>query len=264
MASQHWLTGKTVVITRPIEQSGSLAESIRNAGGLPLIAPLLEIVPDPNFPSRLKTSPAGNLDTCDLAIFISPNAVHASLPHLLAQAGHWPAHLQAAAIGPGTASALASFGITNTLLPKRSFDSEGLLETPTLQASPIQGKRVFLFKGNGGRELLAETLMARGAEVFLFPCYVRRPPNQLLAPFRQHWATGTLDALLVSSSESLDNLLAAPLSATERLTLLKTPVFVPHVRIQLKAESVGFLKVILTPPTDTGLMAGLLAYNGSP
>ena len=76
----------------------------------------------------------------------------------------WPAGLIAFAPGPGTAEALADAGIANVRIPATTFDSDGLLALPEL-ASTSQGKRVLIFRGDGGREQLGDTLRARGAEV---------------------------------------------------------------------------------------------------
>ncbi|MGS9164769.1 uroporphyrinogen-III synthase, partial [Salmonella enterica subsp. enterica serovar Infantis] len=47
--------------------------------------------------------------------------------------------------------------------------SEALLQLPELQN--IAGNRALILRGNGGRELLGETLTALGAEVSFFECY---------------------------------------------------------------------------------------------
>jgi uroporphyrinogen-III synthase len=180
------------------------------------------------------------------------------LPELLRNQA-WPNTLQAAAVGPGTANALAQFGI-DCLLPESRFDSEGLLARPELQTTAVQGQSVLLLRGDGGRELLADTLTQRGANVEAIACYARHAPANLAAPFRATWLTGTLDGILISSSEGLDNLLAGT-SAAEHDKLFLTPLFVPHPRIAEKAKSAGFLNVILTPPAEAGMLAGLLAYN---
>jgi uroporphyrinogen-III synthase len=252
------LTGRRIAITRPKAQFDSLAEAVRLQGGVPIAAPLLEITGIDNN-QALQTA-AIQLSQYCLAIFISPNAVSHSLPTLL-ENQPWPALLQVAAIGPGTAKALGEQGIHHCMLPPEAqFDSEGLLSRTELQASAISGQRVLLLRGEGGRELLADTLSARGATVEAIACYRRQAPLAIAEPFIEGWANKSLDGIVLSSSESLDNLMGA-LSTAQLQCLSLTPIFVPHTRIAERCRNAGLQQVVLTPPAEEGMLAGLLAYN---
>ncbi|MEY2633501.1 MAG: hypothetical protein RIR00_2155 [Pseudomonadota bacterium] len=248
------LAGRTIVVTRPRAQAGGLAAAIVAAGGAPLLFPLLEIEPAAD-PAPLAAA-AARLGDYALAIFISPNAVNYSLPALPA----WPAGLLPAAVGQGTVKALAAAGIPGAIAPQQRFDSEALLELPQLQAAALAGRRVVIFRGDGGRELLGDTLRARGAQVDAIPCYRRLPPALGPAVLHAAWDAGQLDALTVSSSEGLRYLLDL-LDAAGRARLMATPLFVPHARIADNARALGLQQVILTGPADAGIVAGLCAYN---
>jgi uroporphyrinogen-III synthase len=250
------LSGRTIVVTRPRAQASRLADLIAGLGGEAVIFPLLEISPVAD-PGPLQAAVLG-LDSCSLAIFISPNAVAFSLPAILRRRA-WPAGLRAAAIGQSSVALLASYGIENTLAPAERFDSEALLELPELQRGYVAGRRVVIFRGNGGRELLAQTLRERGAEVDYVACYQRSAPTDA-APLRTLWRIGQLDALTISSSEGLRNLVDL-LDAPERACLRETPLFVPHQRIAEQAQALGLSRVILTGPADTGIIAALGAYR---
>jgi len=65
-------------------------------------------------------------------------------------------------------------------------------------------------------------------------------------------------AVTLTSSEGLDNLLSA-IGDTERIALVKLPVFVPHARIAAHARTQG-LTAIATAGGDAGLIAGLLEW----
>jgi uroporphyrinogen-III synthase len=251
------LHGRTVVVTRPRAQAAALAARIAALGGEAVVFPLLEIEPavDPAPLAAL----ADRLGEYALAVFVSPNAVEHSLPVLLARAP-WPAGLQAAAVGQSTVAALAERGVPGAIAPRERFDSEALLELPALQAERIAGRRVAILRGNGGRELLADTLRARGAHVDCVPCYRRLPPHAGAAPLVALWAAGRLDALTVSSSEGLRNLVDL-LDPEARTHLAATPLFVPHARIAEAATALGLRRVILTGPADAGILDGLCAYN---
>lgn len=253
------LAGKTIVVTRPRAQAGPLAEAIAAQGGQPLIFPLLEIGPSAD-PQPLATAVA-RLADYSLAVFISPNAVAHALPTLLAN-GPWPAGLIPAAVGPGTVKVLAAAGIAGCIAPTERFDSEALLELPELAADRVDGRRIAIFRGDGGRELLADTLRQRGAIVDCVTCYRRTGPGDGVAPLIAAWRAGQLDALTVSSSEGLRYLVDL-LDAEGRRFLEKTPLFVPHARIAENARSLGLGNIILTEAADAGLVAGLLAYNWS-
>ena len=249
------LAGKRILVTRPAAQAATLAALIEGQGGEAICFPLLTIAPADNAQPLLQA--IDHLDDYALAIFISPNAVDFSVPQMLARRP-WPAALQAAAIGPGTVAQLAGHGIGPVIAPAQRFDSEALLERPELQAERVAGQKVLILRGNGGRELLAETLAARGARVDAVACYQRSAvtgKEPLLSLLRNN----RLDALTLSSSEGLHALLALlDTDAGERLRSL--PVFVPHRRIYEIAGELGLSRRVLTAPADAGIIAGLCEY----
>ena len=251
------LAGRTIVVTRPQAQAAPLAGAIVAAGGKPLIFPLLEI--SPAIDQQPLAEAAERLGSYVLAVFISPNAADHALPVLLAQQA-WPESLTPAAVGQGTVKVLAERGIPGCIAPTERFDSEALLELPALAAERIKGKRIAIFRGDGGRELLADTLRERGATVDCITCYRRSGPSDGVAPLMAAWRAGQLDALTVSSSEGLRYLLDL-LDAEGREYLQKTPIFVPHARIAENARALGLSNIILTEAADAGILAGLRAYN---
>lgn len=251
------LAGRTIVITRPQAQAGPLAEAIAAAGGVPLIFPLLEISAAPD-PQPLHDA-VSRLADYALAVFISPNAVDYAVPAIL-ERGPWPVNVTPAAVGPGTVAALAAHGVAGCLVPGERFDSEGLLALPELATGSVDGRRIAIFRGDGGRELLADTLRERGAAVDCIACYRRSGPSAGAAPLLAAWRAKALDALAVSSSEGLRYLVDL-LDVDGRAFLQKTPLFVPHARIAESARALGLSNIILTEAADTGILAGLRAYN---
>lgn len=246
------LAGKVIAVTRPQAQAGPLAAAIAAAGGEAFCFPLLDIAPADDLAPL--AAAVARLADYDFAAFVSPNAVDHALPAILRH-GPWPGGLQALAVGPGTVKALAAHGVGDCLAPSERFDSEALLDLPGLAPAQVAGRRVALFRGDGGRELLAETLRARGAVVDAIPCYRRSAPGD----FTVLADAARLDGITLSSSEALRHLVAGLGIARVR----DIPLFVPHARIAELAQALGLTRVILTPPADQGLIDGLLAYNWS-
>lgn len=245
------LAGRGIVVTRPQQQSAALACMIAAAGGRALLFPVTEI----RDTDRLAEFDAviDRLDQYRIAIFISPNAAERALRRILARRS-WPPTLAAAAIGPGGAAALAAQGIADVTVPARRFDSEGLLGTPLLQS--VAGRPVVIFRGNGGREFLAEALRERGATVDLVESYRRERPQADAAPLLAAWSRGEVDAVTVTSSEGLRNLFAM-LGAAGEAALRRTPMFVPHPRIAAVARELGCARVFECDAGDSGLIAAL-------
>ncbi len=248
------LAGRHVVVTRPAGQAAHLAEALINLGARPVLFPVLTIF-DIDDPRPLQEA-ALKLDDVDWAAFVSPNAVEKALGAILALRP-WPSGLRAATVGKSSEQALAKHGITDVVAPQERFDSEALLELPELQQ--MAGKRVMIFRGDGGRELLGDTLKQRGAAVEYVSCYRRGRPALDPAPLLKLWSEGRLDAVTVTSSEGLRNLVDM-VGKLGQTWLKKTPLFVPHQRIAGLARAIGCREVMLTGPGDDGLVAGLLEY----
>jgi uroporphyrinogen III methyltransferase / synthase len=241
------LTGKGIVVTRPAGQAARLAVLIEEAGGRPILFPAIEIEP---LPGR----PLPELKRFDLAIFVSPTAVECGLPSL----GEIPSNLRTAAIGRGTRRELEEHGVSGVLVPARGADSEGLLAAPELQN--VAGRRILIVRGEGGRELLAEKLAARGAEVEYFECYRRAVPQTDPGPLISAWERGEVDAVTVSSAEGLDNLVVLVGAAR----LAAAPLFVSHPRVAEHAREAGIGEVIVAGPGDDEMVEALVAYFPAP
>jgi uroporphyrinogen-III synthase len=250
------LAGRGIVVTRPAQQAAPLAEMIRAAGGRPILFPVLEILDTADLAPLIDV--IGRLDRFDLAIFISPNAVLRAM-NQIAALGAWPAGLLAAAIGKGSVKALKRFGIDAVIAPARNFDSEGLLALPELQQ--VAGWRVVIFRGDGGRELLGDTLTARGASVEYIECYRRARPCTDAAPLLRAWARGEVHAVVVTSSEGLRNLFEM-VGKLGQSWLRRTPLLAPHPRIVAAARELGCVNVIETAAGDEGVMDALQQLHG--
>ncbi len=244
------LVGKCIVVTRPAHQAEHLAALIRAEGGEPLLYPVIEIV---DIEDRQPLyALIDRLDEFEWAIFVSPNAVMKALSLIKARRAV-PPGLRFAAVGHGSVRELNNFGMTGVIAPAR-FDSEALLDMPEMKN--VADKRVVIFRGDGGRDLIGDTLAARGALVDYAECYRRARPPRDATPLIDAWARDELHAIIVTSSEGLRNLVEL-VGARGRERLRKTPLFVPHARIAATARELDLGGVVLTGQGDAGLLEGL-------
>lgn len=271
-AAAHPLKGVNVLLTRPALQAVSLSKRIEALGGTVLSLPLLEIDPieDKTSIERVKTKIMG-LDQYDLALFISTNAASLGLDWISQYWPQLPVGLQAYAVGPSTAEVLqdlpwpvhySSTGVT----------SEHLLELPGLQ--DMRGKRVALFRGQGGRELLADTLRERGARVDYIELYQRREPSYDREEALVRMRSKQINVAVITSVQILESFLRllglsvagadAAQEARDKadpalLSLLQSLcIVVPSRRVQEQALGAGFSRVIqASGADDESILEGL-------
>lgn len=242
------LKGLNIVVTRPRDQARGLTRRITELGGNAILFPLLEIAPaaDASELDALKQ----HLSSYDLLIFISPNAVKFGMSAL----GHVPSSVRVATVGQSSAQGLRELGIADVIAPTDRFDSESLLAVPTLQN--VAGWKVAILRGNGGREMLGDTLKARGALVDYVTCYERSKPEldaDSVLKAGPH-------AINVTSSEALGNLWQG-LTQAQQTQFSALPLFVPHARIAELAQQQGWKNIVHTEAGDDGLLAALVAWG---
>jgi len=245
------LSGLGVLITRPLGQAAGLRARLEAQGARGVVFPTLDIQPPADLASlsqRLE-----QLALYDFAVFISPTAVEQALARIPA----WPEGVRVASVGQGTAATLRESGITGVLVPESGADSEHLLALPEL--ADMRGRRVLIFRGEGGRELLATALAARGARVDYPECYRRGLPDADPAVLIDDWRHGGIQAVTVLSAQSLDNLFTL-LGADQAGLIRATPLFAPHPRIAEHARALGVEHAITTPAGETGLTRALVEY----
>ncbi len=246
------LAGRGVVITRPGGEAQRLAALICDAGGAPLLYPAIEILdaPDP----RVLDGVVDRLDHFDLAIFVSPSAVDKAMTRIAARR-ILPAALRCAAIGPGGVRSLKRFGVNDVIAPEGRYDSESLLASSYMQN--VQGLRMVIFRGDGGRELLGDTLAARGASVEYATCYRRGKPAWAAEALIQAWQRNSIAAVIVTSSEGLRNF-CDRIGAAGQMWLRKTLLIVSHPRIAAAARELGMASVVESEAGDEALVRTLV------
>jgi len=252
------LAGVGVLVTRPVHQSGNLAQRIRDLGGEPVLFPALEIAALPKAIVDRQ-----QLAELDFAIFVSPNAARIAMD-LIRAAGGLPEKLRLAAIGPATAAELENAGLKNALAREiitgpAGFDSEALLEV--MPGERVANRRIAIFRGEGGRELLGDSLRSRGAQVEYVECYRRVRPAGDMRNLLPRWQRGEIGASIATSAEIVANLFE--MAGAQGLSLLRdTPMFVPHPRVAAAAFQRGVQALMVAGAGDGALAAGLATWFG--
>ena len=247
------LAGVRVLVTRPVEQAGALARMIEAEGGVAIVSPVLAIEPVPDL-ARIREA-IGPVSRYDLAVFVSRNAVAHGTALLAGAPGDKP---RVAAIGPSTARALEDAGLRVAIRPHAGYTSEALLAEPVLQS--LRGRRVLIVRGRGGRELLADTLAARGAEIVHAEVYERRPVDADARELIARWRSEGYDLATALSVETLEALLAQLGPAADEL-LARTPLVTASARVIKRAAALGLPDAVSADgPDDRALLEAMIAW----
>lgn len=254
------LKQKKILVTRPVQQAKKLCALIEEQGGQAIQLPVIDIRPASKNEALQKL--LGGMEKYHVGIFISRNAVK----HALALLNHDTAalkHLKLMATGPATAAMLQRSGFTQVIHAGAYAESEALLELPELQSPDISGRHIIIFRGKGGRELLAETLRARGAGVDYAEVYERVPVQYSKPELDVIWFNQMPDYLVVTSSESLQNLFDM-LSSEQRNIMLDTSIVVFGKRMYELAVKLGFRKppIVAGEMSDNGLFQAIMNHAG--
>jgi uroporphyrinogen-III synthase len=252
------LAGCNILLTRPTGRGDALAAAISARGGRCMKLPLLEIVPvsERGDVARIKSQIMA-LDQYDMAIFISTNAATLGAEWIENYWPQLPAGLEAYAVGPGTAEILRTLPWP-VHCSVEGVTSEDLLALPGLQ--DVKGKRIALFRGQGGREMLAESLRQRGARVDYLELYVRRVPRYDRGKVMQAIHEAGINFAVFTSMQIFDSYLALmeldtapavampagsdPQAQATRWQQQEWCVIVPSPRVLEHARSAGFRRVV--------------------
>lgn len=242
------LAGLQVLNTRPARQAAALTLRLQAAGAQVSELALIQIVPLDLLPDKKRL--LLDLDRYDGLIFVSANAARYGLDAAADYWPQWPHRLPAFAVGERTAALLRAAGLT-VMVPAQA-DSEGLLALPALQ--DVRGRKFLLWRGEGGRELLAETLRARGATLDVLELYRREFPSAASRQWQALQAAGAMPQVVVlTSPDALRHWrqLAGP-AATQPRWLVVSP------RMQAQAAAAG-ARVLLAAGADEDSVLAALA-----
>jgi len=234
-----------VLITRPIHQAQTLFNLIQKHNGRPILFPAItiELIINSVLAQELLSQ------NWDIIIYTSFNAVQFAAQ--LNNAINSPTII---CIGTATATALKNiFQREPNFIPERQ-DSEGLLNLPILN-QPINQK-ILIVRGIGGRTLLNETLIARGAYVSIAEVYQRSIPTIDAKAILEKWEQD-VQVIIATSGEILDNLISI-LGTNRQMKLFNTPLITVSERLYNYAQNLGFIQVMrATNASDVALLTTL-------
>lgn len=195
------LFGKKIIVTRPRHQSSALAERLRDEGANALVVPTIDIV-DPADGGIALGEAVKNLATYDWVVLTSANGAVRFCDQL--RDARDVAGVRIAAIGPGTAEALADYNLVADLVPER-FIAESLLEAFPLPHSEGSG-RVLLARAAVARDVLPDGLRDLGWNVDVVEAYRTIP---VLPTEHEREQVQDADIVTFTSSSTVEHWVAA-------------------------------------------------------
>jgi uroporphyrinogen III methyltransferase / synthase len=197
------LHGRRVVVTRARAQASGLAATLRSLGAEVIELPAIRI--EPRLDTDAVRDAVAALHSYALVCLTSPNGVRLLFGAMAAQGrdARALANSVVAAIGPGTAAALAEHGVIADIVPER-FVAEALAEA--LADVDVRDRPVLVARAAEARDVLPEALTERGAKVDVVALYetVREDPEPAAIE-----AAASADYVTFTSSSTVRNLLDA-------------------------------------------------------
>ncbi len=236
----------TILVTRPSPFGEQLVSRLRTLGRVAYHSPLIDFAPGnglavlPNLLSSLSQQ--------DLVFILSQHAVKYADRALQQSHQSWPANVHYYAIGRTTGLLFHRMSRLPVVYPHDGETSETLLQLPELQN--IAGRKALILRGNGGRELLAETLRQRGVEVIYCECYQRSPILYDGSEQSSSWQRAGISTLVVTSGEMLQLLYALVPEYYRNSWLLDCSLVVVSERLATLARQLGWSDIRVAENAD--------------
>lgn len=243
-----------MLICRPRPEAERLSEAFKAAGADVRVLPMLEREPltdDPAIRTRIL-----EIDQYRHVIAVSPYAAGLLIDWLDTWWPQTPSGIRWYGVGAGTAAVLAAYGL-NTLQPVTGHTSEALLELPELK--DLTHEKVLIVRGEQGRDLLPQTLTARGARVTLQPLYRRFAPDHDEATLRDSISVFDPEVVVTLSGETLNNLIS--LGNNTGHNLKHCLMVVPVERIAEQARRAGIPRTCVPESLADNAIVAAVAHQ---
>lgn len=259
------LTGIKVLVTRPAHQAAALCKLIADYGGVAICFPTIEITASNDPETAIAV--LANIEHYDIGIFISTNAVDWTMK-LLGDKKPLLQRLLLISIGTATTESLVKAlstegnSMLQTIVTNTGNDSRSLIKLDVLSAAEIADRKIIIFRGRGGEELLASTLKERGAQVDYAEIYQRRCPKYDKDHINSIWAISTPDIVIVTSNNGLQNLVAL-LNEEQREILFSRQLLVIGSRMLDLAMTFGFSRkpIVADEASDQGILETAIRWT---
>ncbi|TXL16331.1 uroporphyrinogen III synthase [Methylococcaceae bacterium HT4] len=249
-------TGKNILVTRPDHQSKNLCKLIEQQGWHAIRFPVIDIQAKPLSTKDIQR--IQNIEQYQKVIFVSVNAVNFALQLINGKIDRLQ-KLTCIAVGKASYHALSASGLSHVLMPEQGFNSEAILAMPEMQV--LSGQSCLIIRGEGGRELLADSLRERGARVDYLEVYKRVLPITDNKIIDAYLLQKTLSAILIYSGDALKNLVKVLVKEDFNKHLLNIPLIVISQRVQIMAKTIGFKNIIIADEASDAAMINAL-LNG--
>lgn len=252
------LKGKTIVITRTIDQSRESAAALTNLGANVIIVPTLEIVPPSDW-SKFD-SVVAHPDRIDFIIFTSVHAVQ-MFSKRIREIGALINYNQTkvVAVGNKTSAYCHKNKINVNFVPEK-FSAEGVIES--LSKYNLKNKVIFIPRSAIGREELPLGLKELGAIIKSVPVYnVSIPTGDNLKPNLQLLETSDIDLFIFTSPSTFENFLqiADIKNPSQYFSKYDVAAIGPTTKEAIKSKKVK-VKILPDEYTINGLTKKIVEY----
>ena len=240
------LAGRTILVTRPLEQAEAFASRLRELGANAIAAPTIELRgPEPGGPldDAVREAAAGRYAW---VVFTSAAGVRTWWKRL-ADLEADPPKARVAVVGDSTAAALRDHGIEPDLVPDRFTTEELGVAFPT-------GKgRVLLARADLATDALEEELRSKGWDPIRVDAYTVLPATMLPDAARRAIERHKVDAVVFTSPSTVEGYLSLAIAATRPPAICIGPV------TAAAAGRVGFeVAAVADPHTEDGLLDAVI------
>lgn len=246
----------SILVTRPNPGGENLCAFLQQKDVNALHFPTIEIEPLLDF--HQSKNAVAHFFKADWLIFTSPHAVWTVMPMFTKIYVKDNQVARFAAIGEGTRSALAAYGIENIHVPD-DWNSERLLALSTFQS--VSNQKIIIIKGQEGRDLLQKTFERRGAIVTNLIAYRRTIPDIDPTPFTALMKKNAIHGIVCASFTSINHL-KQMIGSTHWHNLQMIPLIVISHRIKTLAESLNFQTIWVADNASPNAIFNLITQKG--
>jgi uroporphyrinogen-III synthase len=257
--------GAPVIVTRPAAPGRRLVAALRRRGFDVAWWPAFDINPPADEAEARRA--LGHLAEYDLALFVSPNAVHAAAARLTAD---WPTGTVIGAVGASTREAalaeLPGAGAATIVAPEDGDESGSEGFWRAWRASGREARRALLLRAGSGREWIVDQLRAADVAVDAVAVY-DRVPHRLeegeRSRLRAWMGRAAAPITVVSSAEAVAAIIDQVRGVDGAAEWLQRGhAIATHPRVAQRLHDAGFLHVATSDAEDSALIGKLESIQG--